>query len=303
MRLEAYQMRYNMKRIFSIVLALFCATSFGATLNPIQLLNPSGSTSGQVIASTGVTTPPAWTTITLAGLGGLTIANNLSDVASPTSALTNLGGLSTTTAAATYATITNLNLKAPLASASPTGTWTFATRPTFNGATPYDSANLTISNYALLSGAVFTGPITPSQTAGIVGTTTNNNANSGSVGEYGSATATTVSMGAGTPGNLTSASLTAGDYDAQCTINTTPAAGTTVLTQAVGVSTVSATQPSLGAKTLLGGTNPVSQGSTFATPTVRLSIASTTTLYCVGTVNFSGSTLTADGLLRWRRVR
>lgn len=49
-----------MKRIFAIALALFCATTFGATLNPIQLLNPAGSASGQAIVSTGPTGAPVW---------------------------------------------------------------------------------------------------------------------------------------------------------------------------------------------------------------------------------------------------
>lgn len=62
MRLETkLEMRTTMKRIFAGALAaLFCATSFGATLNPVQLLNPAGSTSGQAIVSTGATTAPGW---------------------------------------------------------------------------------------------------------------------------------------------------------------------------------------------------------------------------------------------------
>jgi parallel beta-helix repeat protein len=39
------------------------------------------------------------------------------------------------------------------------GAATFSIRPTFNGNTPWDSGNLTPGNYALLSGATFTGPI------------------------------------------------------------------------------------------------------------------------------------------------
>jgi hypothetical protein len=50
-----------MKRLLTIAaLALVCAASFGATLNPVQLLNPAGSTAGQVIVSTGASTAPAW---------------------------------------------------------------------------------------------------------------------------------------------------------------------------------------------------------------------------------------------------
>ncbi|MGV7245055.1 hypothetical protein [Caballeronia sp. M23-90] len=115
-----------MKRILvGALLALLSCASDATTLSPISLLNPAGSASGQVIASTGPSSAPAWTTITPAAIGGLKASNNLSDVASATAALTNLGGLSTTAAASTYltqanatstyATISNLALKAALA--------------------------------------------------------------------------------------------------------------------------------------------------------------------------------------------
>jgi hypothetical protein len=81
-----------MKRLLAaIAFTLAVASSFGATLSSIQSLQPAGSTSGQFITSTGPTTPPAWTSVTLSGLGGLAAANNLSDVASVSTARTNLG--------------------------------------------------------------------------------------------------------------------------------------------------------------------------------------------------------------------
>src|ERR1700744_2162994 len=51
-----------MKKILALVLSVLSAlsfTAFGATLAPIQLLNPVGSTAGQAILSTGASTPPA----------------------------------------------------------------------------------------------------------------------------------------------------------------------------------------------------------------------------------------------------
>lgn len=185
-----------MKRILAgVFAALLSVSGFATTFYPLQLMNPAGSTSGQFILSTGPTTPPAFTTVTLSGLGALAIANNLSDVASASTALTNLGGLSAATAASTYLTQANAastyavkaNNLSDLASASTartnlglgtaatvaTGTsgatipllsaantWTlaqtFTVRPTFNGATPYDTGNLTIANYLTTATAATT---------------------------------------------------------------------------------------------------------------------------------------------------
>lgn len=64
-----------MKRILAAAFAaLLSFSAFAATLTPIQLLQPAGSTSGQFITSTGPSTAPAWSTVTLSGLGGVTAA-------------------------------------------------------------------------------------------------------------------------------------------------------------------------------------------------------------------------------------
>lgn len=61
-----------MKRIYvGIIAALYAVASFATTLSPITLLNPAGSTSGKVIASTGPTTAPAWTAISALGYATL----------------------------------------------------------------------------------------------------------------------------------------------------------------------------------------------------------------------------------------
>lgn len=52
-----------MKKILPILLALaVSAAAVSATLSPVQLLNPAGSTSGQAILSTGASTAPSWAT-------------------------------------------------------------------------------------------------------------------------------------------------------------------------------------------------------------------------------------------------
>lgn len=50
-----------MKRLLTGAIALILSLAASATtLNPVQLLNPAGSTSGQAIVSTGASTAPAW---------------------------------------------------------------------------------------------------------------------------------------------------------------------------------------------------------------------------------------------------
>lgn len=79
----------NMKRLLTL-LALTCAaaTSFGATLNPVQLLNPTGSTAGQAIVSTGSSSAPAWGNVTATALAAqaanTVIGNATGSSASPT---------------------------------------------------------------------------------------------------------------------------------------------------------------------------------------------------------------------------
>lgn len=74
-----------MKKILvAAVAALLSLAAVAATLNPIQLLNPAGSTAGQVISSTGPSTPPAWAALT--GLHVAVTTSPLSQFAATTSA-------------------------------------------------------------------------------------------------------------------------------------------------------------------------------------------------------------------------
>lgn len=77
-----------MKRILVAFCALLCASAFGTTLNPIQLLNPSGSSSGQAIISTGSSSAPAWGGVGVNGIAAIAantvLANVTGSNASPT---------------------------------------------------------------------------------------------------------------------------------------------------------------------------------------------------------------------------
>lgn len=154
------------------------------------------------------------------------------------------------------------------------------------------------------------GIITPAQNFGIAGTTTNNDANAGSIGEYledvvasGSAVSLTTDVGA----NVTSRTLGPGDWDVSGNVMFISATST-VVTQAAGsISVTSATiDLSEGFSFRSGGVTPgLNANIGGATPTVRISVATATTVtvYLVGHASFTTSTLKAWGKLRARRVR
>jgi hypothetical protein len=159
--------------------------------------------------------------------------------------------------------------------------------------------------------ATFNGNIafTSTSTQGIVGTTTNDSAATGNVGQY---TESVISTPASAPtsaqwGDLTSISLTAGDWDvtaiATCILN----GGTATVRPQVGISTTSGNS----ATGLIDGSNwvwaPASPASTAnasaAVPSYRMSLSGTTTVYLKVQFGYSAGTPQFQGRLSARRVR
>ncbi|MDR5772069.1 MULTISPECIES: hypothetical protein [unclassified Caballeronia] len=288
-----------MKRLFVLALAAFTSVAFGATTIPPSLVSPAGSTAGQAIISNGPSIPPAWGTVTLGGVSGtLAIANGGTGATSAATALSNLGAaplasptFTGTPAAPTPGVVANSTTLATTA-------WVrllLASPPSWGNTTAAPIFATTLSA---------TGLITPSSTAGIKGTTTNDSAQAGSIGEFPTPTnLSAVSLTSGTAANVSSASLTAGDYDVECTANFVPAATTTFGNIEIGVSTTSATQPGLGGYQLIQAPLNTGVRQTIKSGAVRILLASTTTVYCVATSVFGASTMTADGFMRVRRVR
>ena len=242
-----------MKRILALLsVALLAFNVSAATLVPIQLLNPAGSTSGQVIVSTGPSTAPGFANVPAANVSGL-----------GTAATQNTGTSG-------------------------------ANVPLLNGANTWASAQ------------TFSALISPTSTIGIKGTATNDSTAAGSVGEYATASTGLTSISSSTGTNIASVSLTAGDWDVSG-VGVFVAANTTVISSLISsISTTSGTSQS----TLTGQTSQenvtfptIGSTNTVLSPTVRISIASTTTVFLVGTANFSTSTMTAAGIIRARRVR
>lgn len=264
-----------MKRLLVLVaLACAAAASFGATLNPVQLLNPSGSTAGQAIVSTGASSAPAWGNVTAAALGAqaanTVVANATGASAAPTAFA--MPSCNTTSSALIWTPGTGFQCSTAINASALGGT--------------------VAASYAL-----------------VAGTTTNNNASAGNVGEF---VSSTVAFGSAIPlttlvnANITSISLTAGDWEVWGTIATAPAAGT-VQTFTVGsISTVSATiqtQPGTGANIALPFT--ANTGQTIVAPVgrTRLSLAATTTVFLVIQCTFTASTNAAYGYIAARRIR
>ncbi len=173
---------------------------------------------------------------------------------------------------------------------------------------PY-ATTASLANYLPLAGGILTGALTPSQTAGLIGTTTNNNANAGTVGEVISSVvlaAAQITLTTNTGANITSISLTAGDWDVTGEVWIALGTGGSPTIQ-VGIGSVSATIPpvsSIATARATGNlTYTVSAGQMIPLRTCRVSLASTTTYYLVALVVFPSGTTTAYGNIWARRMR
>lgn len=160
-----------------------------------------------------------------------------------------------------------------------------------------NAADLTVAQVNTMLGTV---PSTPGQ---LPGTATNDNANAGNVGEYISNVilfASGISLTTTTPMDVTSISLTAGDWDVFGNVTITPTVSMTSF--GCWISFTSATLPDFALDT---GTNvPGGMGqSGAAAPFFRASLASTTTVYLSTMVDFGAGTAKACGGLYARRVR
>lgn len=157
-------------------------------------------------------------------------------------------------------------------------------------------------------GAGLTMPsITFNSTTGVVGTTTNDSAATGSVGEFVSsniAAASGVNMSNNTDTNITSISLTAGDWDVFGNIYMEPTNIAAFSASKCWCSTTSATKPDDSLVTgILGSTSIFFNATSFSTPGLRVSISGTTTVYLSGRGTFSAGTLKGYGSLFARRRR
>jgi hypothetical protein len=158
-------------------------------------------------------------------------------------------------------------------------------------------------------GAASATSITFSSTSGIIGTTSSANAAAGSVGELISSIineASAISLTTVTPADLTSISLTAGDWDVEGNVNFLPNSTTNIVNILGWISTTSATQPDYSQIAMLQYTTAgsvVGGRVGFVVPPQRITISSPTTVYISVNSSFTISTLKVDGRILARRRR
>jgi Repeat of unknown function (DUF5907) len=153
-----------------------------------------------------------------------------------------------------------------------------------------------------------TGSLSRSGNGGIPlqGTNTNDSAASGFVGEFISATGAGVSLTSPNAVDVTSVSLTAGNWRCYGNVLTAPAGSTVETARAGWISTVSATSPgSVNSGAYFVSSFTLATGTPLAEPvgSIRLSLASTTTVYLGYLSVFSVSTNSVSGFLGCDRVR
>ena len=257
------------------------------------------------------------------GTGSVVLSNG------PTIGLANGSGLPISTGVsglgagvATFlGTPTSANLATALTDETGTGAAVFANSPTFSGTpniaaatatsinkvavtAPATSATLTIANGTTLT-------TTSSTSVGqgqYQGTATNDNATAGNIGEYvqsETSSGSAVSVTSNTATNITSISLTAGDWDVWGSVVFVPA-GTTVpslILSCVSTTSGACTQPNGGSYSSLSVSFPAGVNQVLPAGMKRISLASTTTVYIIGASIFTTSTMTAYGGVYARRVR
>jgi hypothetical protein len=145
----------------------------------------------------------------------------------------------------------------------------------------------------------------------LVGTTTNDDATAGRLGEYVSSVlgaGSAVALTTATPANVTSISLTAGDWDVWGAVVHNPAATTTITILHAAINTTSATLPTVGLDTrgytlFRCASFAPAAPMAYPVPVSRVSLGATTTIYLVAQATFATSTMSAYGFIAARRVR
>lgn len=170
---------------------------------------------------------------------------------------------------------------------------------------PGTSATLTVANGTTLTTTTSTS-VGAGQYLGEPGT---GSATAGNIGEYVSASVVTgsaIALTTTTSANITSISLTAGDWDVSSMVYFNPGA-TTSITQLISsqsqTTAVSDFTAGAFAEQNYAATVPAAGPLTLSISPERISLSGTTTIFLVTRATFTASTLSAWGIIRARRAR
>ena len=263
-----------------------------------SLATNTGSSGAPVLFNGALGTPSSGVATNLTGTASGLTAGTVTTNANLTGAVTSVGN------ASSLGSFTSANLRGALTDESGTGAAYFQ-----GGDLGTPSAGVATNLTALNATQITTGTIPAARTNGHQnGTATNDNASAGEIGEL--VTATQVTPQALTTNvalTVTSVSLTAGDWEVSGTIGFAYAATTVAQTIVTSISqTTNTLDSTLGRLNSFNfGTTGVTPngGFTMNTPTTRVILSGTTTVFLVAQSGFTTSTATATGIIRARRAR
>jgi len=321
-----------MKRLITCALLALSSIAFGATLTPIQLLNPAGSTVGQAIVSTGASSAPAWGGISLTGIASIaanSLIGNATNAVAGVAAITVTGcngaaqalqwtngsgfgcnsAIATSGANANITSITGLTTPLSVAQGGTGATSAAAARTNLGlGTAATANTGTSGSTIPLLSGAntwgaaqVFSALVTP--TGGIAGITNGSAASAGAVGEVFTSTVSSVSgvsLTSAQIASVTSIPLTAGDWDVFGSIQTACNAST-VLTNVIGGASTASNAFGTQFVSAPGVTPSVNTTTAYSIPDVVINVSTPTTVFLLAEAQFSTSTCKAGGTITARR--
>jgi hypothetical protein len=296
----------TMKKILCALLALFASAAFSATTVPVQLINPTGSSSGQAIVSTGASSAPAWGGIGVNGIAAIAantvLANVTGSSASPTAF--SMPSCSTSSSALNYTPGTGIGCNTSINAASLGGTaaasYALLASPAFTGTPTAPTASAGTNTTQIATTAFVTSSPTIN-TPTINGVTNGAVAGAGQVGQPITATGTNVALTSGTPTNVTSIILTAGDWDVFAGFAFAGASSAVSTVQSCGISTTSATFSGAGTYAGIGWSTSANGGFAGAVPTQVINVTTNTTVYLVAQANYSPGSVSVTGTITARR--